>query len=130
MRGVPGVTKKGILEKQIAEAVVSFWREILGRGPEDTRTFILQDMVVVRMKGVLTTEERHLVGSDKGRQLVKQMRVLLREMHSGEIEAVIAEKTGCQVVSSHSDISTKTGERVEIYILDRNLEKPLGAGDA
>ena len=124
------MSKKGSLEKQIAEAVIGFWRELLGRGPDDARTFILQDMVIVRMKGVLTTEERHLVGSEKGRGLVKQMRVLLREMHSGEIEAVIAAKTGCQVVSSHSDISTKTGERVEIYILDQNLEKRLLAPEA
>lgn len=117
--------RKGVLEKQISDAVISFWRELLGRGPEDARTFILQDMVIVRMKGVLTTEERHLVKSDRGRRLVKQMRVLLREEHSDEIESVIAEKTHCEVISSHSDISTKTGERVEIYILDRNLEKTL-----
>ena len=50
--------RKGALEKQIAEGVISFWRELLGRGPEDAPTFILQDMVIVRMKGVLTTEER------------------------------------------------------------------------
>ncbi|HLN61398.1 MAG TPA: DUF2294 domain-containing protein [Symbiobacteriaceae bacterium] len=119
------MTKKGSLEKQIADAVTTFWRELLGRGPEDTRTFIVQDMIIVRMKGALTREERHLVGSDRGRRLVKQMRVLLREMHSGEVEALIAEKTGCQIVSSHSDLSTKTGERVEMYILDQNIEKLL-----
>lgn len=124
------MSTKGSLEKQIAEAVIAFWRELLGRGPEDTRTFILQDMVIVRMKGVLTTEERHLARSEKGRGLVKQMRVLLREMHSGEIEAVIAAKTGCQVISSHSDMSTKTGERVEIYMLDQNLEKRLSTVEA
>ena len=115
-----------MLEKQIADAVITFWRELLWRGPEDARSYILQDMVIVRMKGTLTTEERHLVESERGRQLVKQMRVLLREMHSGAIEALIADKTGCQVISSHSDISTKTGERVEIYVLDRNLEKLVG----
>lgn len=125
MGGLFFVPRKGVLEKQISDAVISFWRELLGRGPEDARTFILQDMVIVRMKGVLTTEERHLVKSDRGRRLVKQMRVLLREEHSDEIESVIAAKTDCVVISSHSDISTKTGERVEIYILDRNLEKTL-----
>jgi uncharacterized protein YbcI len=112
-----------MLEKHISEAVTAFWRDLVGRGPEDVRTFVLQDMVIVRMKGSLTTEERHLAHSDRGRQLIKQMRVLLREMHSEAIEAVVAEKTGCQVISSHSDISTKTGERVEIYILDRTLDR-------
>lgn len=115
----------GVLEKQIADAVIAFWRALLGRGPEDARCFVVQDMVIVRMKGALTAEERNLAESDQGRRLVKEMRVLLREMHGDAIERVIAEKTGCKVISSHSDISTKTGERVEIYILDRNLEKSL-----
>jgi uncharacterized protein YbcI len=62
--------------------------------------------------------------------LMKHIRVPLQEMHSGETEALIAEKTCCQVVSSHSDISTEWDERVEVDILDRDLEKLLGAGEA
>lgn len=119
------MSRQGVLEKQIADAVTAFWRSLLGRGPEDARCFVLQDMLIIRMKGTLTAEERHLAESEQGRQLVKEMRALLRKMHGAEIEPVIAEKTGCTVISSHSDISTKTGERVEIYILDRNLEKLL-----
>jgi len=118
---------KGTLEKQIADAIVALWRELLGRGPEEARVWILQDMVIVRMKGTLTVEERHLVQSVRGRQLVKQMRVLLRETYEDSLHSLIASRTGCQVISSHSDISTKSGERVEIYILDRNLERTVSA---
>jgi len=118
-------TRKGVLEKQLADDVVAFWRRVLGRGPDDARAFILQDMVIVRLKNALTTEEKSLATTDRGRQLVKQARVLLRETYGQDIEAVIAQRTGCQVISGHGDTSTKTGERVEIYILDRNLERQL-----
>jgi uncharacterized protein YbcI len=113
------------LETEITSCLVKLHRELVGRGPEDARTIIIEDMVIVRFKGVLSTEERHLVKTDKGRQIVKQMRQILRENFAQEEERIIAEATGCHVISSHSDISTKTGERVEVFILDENLEKRL-----
>lgn len=117
--------RKGVLEKQLADAVVGFWRQLLGRGPDDAHAFVVQDMVIVRLRNALTAEERSLSQDDRGRQLVKQARVLLREMYGAEIEAIVAEKTGQKVISSHGDISTRTGERVEIYILESNLERQL-----
>ena len=111
------------MEADISEAYIKFQREILGRGPQETRTYILKDMVIVRLKGVLTHEEKHLVKTERGRRLVKEMRQILREHYSAETEEIISRLTGCQVISSHSDISTKIGERVEMFILDRDLEK-------
>lgn len=114
---------KSKMEADISEAYIKFQREILGRGPQETKTYILKDMVIVRLKGVLTHEEKHLVKTDKGRRLVKEMRQILREHYSQETEEIISKITGCSVITSHSDISTKTGERVEIFILDRDLER-------
>ncbi|NPV26599.1 MAG: DUF2294 domain-containing protein [Firmicutes bacterium] len=117
--------KKSRLEAEITNLVVKLQREILGRGPEDARSYIVHDMVILRLKGVLTTVEKHLTKSEKGCQVVKQMREVLRETYAEEEEQIIANVTGCKVISSHSDISTKTGERIEIFILDRNLEELL-----
>jgi uncharacterized protein YbcI len=80
-------------------------------------------MVIVRLKGVLTHEEKTLVKTDKGKRLVKEMRQTIREHFSSDTEALISQITGCKVISSHSDISTKIGEFVEMFILDRDLEK-------
>ncbi len=82
-------------------------------------------MVIARFKGVLTVEEKHLVSNDNGRKLVKQMRQVLREMYSQNFEDIVEKQTGCKVLSSHSDISTKTGERIEVFIVNKNLEKLL-----
>ncbi|TCP58148.1 uncharacterized protein YbcI [Tumebacillus sp. BK434] len=112
-------------ESDISEAYIKFQREILGRGPQETKTYILNDMVIIRLKGVLTHEEKHLAKTDRGRRLVKEMRQTLRENYSAELEEIISRITGCTVLGSHSDISTKLGERVEIFILDRDLEKQL-----
>jgi uncharacterized protein YbcI len=116
---------KAALEAAISDAFIKFQRKLMGRGPAETRTYIIEDMVLVRFKGVLTVEESHLAKTDKGRQAVKEMRKILRETYSQETEALVSQLVGCHVISSHSDISTKTGERVEIYVLNENLGKRL-----
>lgn len=115
----------GKLEAEISEAFIQFQRQMLGKGPEATKTTITQDMVIVRQKKSMTCEEQHLVCTEKGRRLVKELRVTLREIFKDKTEEVVTRLTGCQVLSSHGDISTRTGEKIDIFILDKNLEEEL-----
>jgi uncharacterized protein YbcI len=120
------ISNKKKLEAEISEAFIKFQRDLIGRGPQEAKTYIVGDMVIVRFKGVLTVEEKHLSSHDKGRRIVKEMREVLREMYSEESEEIVEKLTSCKVLSSHSDISTKMGERIEVYVLDKDLEKMLG----
>ncbi|SFA80575.1 MULTISPECIES: DUF2294 domain-containing protein [unclassified Bacillus (in: firmicutes)] len=120
-----GSPSKKKLEAEISAAFIKFQRELIGRGPQEAKTYIVKDMVITRFKGVLTVEEKHLVSHDTGRKLVKQMRQVLREMYSQDFEQIVEQFTGCKVLSSHSDISTKMGERIEVFIIDKDLEKVL-----
>lgn len=120
------ISNKKKLEAEISEAFIKFQRDLIGRGPQESKTYIVGDMVIARFKGVLTVEEKHLSSHEKGRRIVKEMRELLREMYSEESEQIVERLTGCKVLSSHSDISTKMGERIEVFVLDKDLEKQLG----
>lgn len=116
-------TSKKKLEIELSEAFIKFQRELIGRGPQEAKTYIVEDMIILRFKGVLTTEEKHLVTHSTGKSLVKKMRQVLREMYSVEYEEIIEKHTGCKVLSSHSDTSTNTGERIEVFVMDRNISK-------
>ena len=75
---------------------------------------------MVRLQGVLTAAEQHLVKSlpaEKGRGLLKQVRVQLVETARPMMEAMIQEVTGMKVLSLHHDISTVTGEEVVLFTL-------------
>jgi uncharacterized protein YbcI len=109
-------SKKAALEAAISEAFVKFQRNLIGRGPLENRTYIIEDMVLIRSRGVLTVEEIHLAQSERGRQLVKELRQVLRENSSAEAQQLVSELCGLPVISRHSDISTKTGERIEILV--------------
>jgi uncharacterized protein YbcI len=95
----------------------------MGRGPKETKTCIIDDMVLVRLKGVLTPAEQQLAKNPKGTDLIKEIRSNLLEQARGLLTGVIEKITGLKVVSLHTDISTKTGERVIIFSLNENLEE-------
>ena len=113
---------KGQMEAQISEAIIKFEKEYLGRGPTETKTFIIKDMVLIRLKGVLTPAEEQLAKTAEGAELIKKTRVRLLESARCLLENVITNITDCQVKSLHTDISTKIGERIIIFTLDRDLE--------
>ncbi len=91
---------------------MQFQRDQMGRGPEEAKSYVLGDLILVRLKNVLTPAERVLLQTPDGRKLVKQMRNELLEASRPALEAVVTRVTGCGVVSLHTDLSTKTGERV------------------
>ena len=118
---------KGEIEAQISEAIIRFEKEYMGRGPKETKTLILNDLIFVRLKGVLTPAEEQLAKTVEGADLIKKTRVQLLEGARVLLESIISEITSCQIKSLHSDISTKTGERVIIFTLEENLEEQFTA---
>jgi len=112
---------KGELEAEISEALIKFEKEYMGRGPDETKTHIIDDMILVRLKGVLTPAEKQLAKTEdesKGRGLIKQVRVELIEKGRMLLEKIIMDATEKKIISLHTDISTITGERIIIFVLD------------
>jgi len=96
----------------------------MGRGPKAIHAYLLDDMLIVRLTGVLTVAEQQLVASlpaEKGRDLLKQVRIHLIETARPIMETMVNDVTGVRVVSLHHDISTTTGEEVVLFTL---AEKP------
>ena len=111
---------QGEIEAAICEGISRFEQDYMGRGPKDIQAHLLDDLVVVRLKGVLTAAEQHLVKSlpaEKGRDLLKQVRTHLIETARPVMEAMLQELTGVKVLSVHHDISTTTGEEVVLFTL-------------
>ena len=110
----------GEIEAAVCEGVSRFEQEYMGRGPKAIHTHLIGDLLIVRLTGVLTAAEQHLVKSlpsDKGRDLLKQVRTHLIETARPLMEAMIEEITGTKVLSLHHDISTATGEEVVVFTL-------------
>ena len=118
-----GKKTKGQVEADISNAIIQFEKDYMGRGPKETQTYSVDDMILVRLKGVLTPAEQQLAKNPEGTNLIKQVRSNLLEQGRGLLSELMEKMTGLKVVSLHTDISTKSGERVIIFSLSENLER-------
>ncbi len=118
-----GKVTKGQLEAKISEIVSKFEIEYMGRGPKTIKTYIINDMVVVRLTGFLSPSEQKLTDNPQGVELFKKVRTSLFEGGRGYLETLIMDIMDVAIVSTHSDVSTKTGEKIIVITVDKNLEE-------
>ncbi len=83
-------------------------------------------MVLVRLLGVLTPAEEKLAQEPEGKTLLKQVRTQLIESSRALLESIVCDITGVPVISLHSDVSTRTGERIILLTMAENLEVRFG----
>lgn len=112
---------QGEMEAAVCEGISKFELEYMGRGPKDVRCFLINDLLLVRLQGVLTAAEQHLVRTlapEKGRDLLKDVRTQLIEIARPALETLIEKITGTKVISLHHDISTVSGEEIIVFSLN------------
>ena len=87
---------KGQAEAAFSKAMVQFEKEYFGRGPLDAKTDFVRDMILVRLRGILTLAEQKLSESNEGRTLVKETRSKLFESARPLLEDMVSSITGCR----------------------------------
>lgn len=111
---------RGEIEAAICQGMSHFELEYMGRGPKEIRTHLIEDLLIVRLQGVLTAAEQHLVAelpAEKGRDLLKQVRSQLVEIARPKLEKLVEDITGIKPSSLHHDISTISGEEIVVFTL-------------
>jgi len=113
---------KGQAEAKISEAISRFEIEYMGRGPKQIRTLIIQDLIIIRLKGFLSQSEQKLAENSQGVDLLKKVRMMLFENSREYLVDLMREVVGVNVISTHSDVSTKTGEKIIVITVDEDLD--------
>ena len=114
-------TKKEI-ESAIIEEINRFQQDYMGRGPKCVQVHLLDDLLVIRLRGILVPAEENLVKllPESGGGLLKQVRSHLIETTRPVMEPMVENVTGVEVVTMHHSICTATGEEVIIFTLARS----------
>jgi uncharacterized protein YbcI len=89
------------------------------------RTRIFEDIVFVRLKGVLTPAEHTLGKLEEGSTLLKELRFRLIQVSRPVLESTLQKLTGLRVQSLYTDVNLDTGERIIVFVLNDNLEQQL-----
>lgn len=113
------ILTQGEMEAEFTKRIVKFEKDYLGRGPVEARTYLIDDMVVIRLQGVLTPAEEKLVETKEGRTLVKDTRRQLFDTSRSIMENFTMEILGKKLLGLFSDVSLDTGERVIVLTLNK-----------
>ena len=119
----PTPRRQSKAEAAISDEMMAHQHEFIGGGPDRIRNRMVEDLVIVRSFGVFTAAEKQLATSYEGRRLIKAMPQQVLEAGRPVLENIVQKHTGSEFVSIHSDISTKSGEWMDVFVLDRSVEE-------
>lgn len=114
---------KGACESKISKAITQWEKEYLGRGSLSVKTDIMRDMIIVDLQGVLTPAEYSVCETQEGLLSIKRTRSKLVESDMDRLYQMIFEITQQDVKSFHTDLSSRTGERMMIFKMHHNIEE-------
>ena len=115
----------GQIEAEISEVITKFKVEHIGKGPKEAKTYIIEDMVVIRLKGALTTLEQQLSKSSEGMELVKRGRLYLLEKAQSVLGNLLHNLLGVDITSFYADVNVEVAEMFIVLGLSKNVEEKL-----
>ncbi len=113
---------KGQMEEEISKAIRKFQKDYHGKGPEDIKSYIMDNMILVRLKGTLSLAEKELIKTKEGISIIKRMEDELGENSAKELKEIIKRVTTVEVTDIYTDLSAQTEEKIRLFILDKKLD--------
>lgn len=107
------------MESDISKAITQWEKDFLGRGSVSVKTDILRDMIIIDLHGILTPAEITVCERREGMLSIKNTRSELVESGIETLKEMILNITGEEVKSFHTDLSTRTGERIIVFKLNQ-----------
>jgi uncharacterized protein YbcI len=112
----------GRLLAAISTTIVSILRDHYGRGPMKAKTYALDDIIVVVMRGSGFTALEQTIMDDSGADRVVAMRHDFQRMVASRYKSAIEELTGRKVLAFLSQAHVEPDITIEIFFIDRPLE--------
>jgi uncharacterized protein YbcI len=112
---------------RISAEVVKTFKEYYGKGPLSAKSYMLDDMLFVVMRGGLTASEKFLLKKDEV-DVVRQYRQTFENRMNEILSEKIEDLTGRKVIAFNSQILFDPDMSIEIFVFDdRAAEESIDA---
>jgi len=112
-------TSDGDVRTAISDGLVALLKEYYGRGPERTKTYVSDDLVVCLLRGGFTRVEQTLFEGGHGDDVIRQ-RMAFQNVMRERFEHVVEQATGRKVVGFMSGNQQDPDMICEIFVLASN----------
>ena len=101
---------------EVSNALSALKRTYYGKGPDQAKAHLNDDLLVVAMRGGMTTVERTLIDAGQ-RGLVRDVRLRFQELMTEPFSSAVAEISGRPVRTYQSQILFDPEVVVELFLL-------------
>jgi uncharacterized protein YbcI len=109
----------GDVRTAISDGIVALLKEYYGRGPERTKTYVSDDLVVCLLRGGFTRVEQTLFEGGHGEDVIRQ-RMAFQNVMRERFEHVVEQATGRSVIGFMSGNQQDPDMICEIFVLATN----------
>ena len=109
----------GDMRTTISEGMVALLKEYYGRGPEQAKTYVSDDLVVCLLRGGFTRVEQTLLEGGHGDDVIRQ-RMAFQDVMRRRFEHVVEQATGRKVVGFMSGNQQDPDMICEVFVLAHN----------
>ena len=115
----PAHRPAGDVRTEISDGLVALLKEFYGRGPEQAKTYVHEDLVVCLLRGGFTAVEQTLLQGGHGDEVIRQ-RMAFQEVMRHRFEDVVSRATGRRVVGFMSGNQQDPDMICEVFVLAPN----------
>jgi uncharacterized protein YbcI len=109
--------ESGDVRTRISNGFVALIKEFYGRGPERTRTYVSDDLVVCLLRGGFTRVEQTLLESGHGEHVIRQ-RMVFQDVMRDRFAEVVETATGRKVIGFMSGNQQDPDMICEVFVLE------------
>jgi uncharacterized protein YbcI len=112
-----GPRTPGEVQRNISRRIVVLHKEFYGKGPTKAKTYYVDDVVLLLMRGGFSKVEETLLAAGRGEAVIRQ-RMEFQEVMLDRFREVIEGETGRTVVAFMSGSHQDPDVTSELFILD------------
>ena len=116
-----GAMHGGEILGRISTEMVGALKQFYGKGPIKARSYFFDDLLIVVMRGGLTTAEKTMLEFDQEDQ-VREFRQAFENEMTGRLTHMIEDLTGRKVLTYQSQIMFDPDVLVEVFVFDDTPE--------
>lgn len=120
------VQDPGSVLLQLSTEMVKLQKRFWGRGPDSAKSYVIDDLLFIVMRGGMTVAERAMLHFGR-HDSVRQFRQEFENEMAGRLTGMVEEVTGRKVINYQSQILFDPDLVVELFVFDKTATAPAEA---
>ena len=117
------------LLSRLSNEMVRAQKEYFGKGPTQAKSYMLDDLLIIVMRGGMTTAEKTMLDFGKADE-VRQFRQEFGNEMAGRLTGMVEELTGRKVAAYQSQVMFDPDVVVEMFVFDETAAEDARAATA